>query len=110
MSVIAHANEIYVSHIFAVMGMMIAINNAVTPAYMSDRFEHFGQGKIMGLQTSLFFLANVIMALAGSFIAILSADAIMYCAGLIMLSSLIWLFLSGEVAHLKSKQPLISPG
>ena len=93
----------------AIMGMMIAINNAVTPAYMSDRFEHFGQGKVMGLQTSLFFLANVIMAILGSFIAILSVDAIMYCAGLIMLASLLWLFASGETVHLKSEQIAKSP-
>ena len=42
---------------------------------MSDRFET--TGKVMGLQT-LFFLGNVIMAIAGSLIAILSIDAILY--------------------------------
>ena len=109
MIIIALAREMLVYVLFAVMGMMIAINNAVTPAYMSDRFEHFGQGKVMGLQTSLFFLANVIMAILGSFIAILSVDAIMYCAGFLMLASLVWLFASGETVHLKSEQAVKSP-
>ena len=110
MIMIAVASEVIVYILFAVMGMMIAINNSVTPAYMSDRFEHFGQGKVMGLQTSLFFLANVIMAIAGSFIAIVSVDAIMYFAGLLMLVSLVWLFASGETTYLKSEQIIKSPG
>jgi MFS family permease len=86
---------------FALMGMTIAVNNAVTPTYMSDRFEHFGQGKVMGLQTSLFFLANVIMAIAGGLIAMFNVNAIMLGAGLLMLVSLSWLFMSGEATELK---------
>ncbi len=102
MFLLIFADETGVFYLFAIMGMMIAVNNAVTPAYMSDRFESFGQGKVMGLQTSLFFLANVIMAVAGAFIALFDVNAIMYCAGGIMLGSVIWLFVSGETIHLKT--------
>ncbi len=91
--------------LFALMGMTIAVNNAVTLTYMSDRFEHFGQGKVMGLQTSLFFLGNVIMAIAGSLIAILSIDAILYGAGIIMLSALFTLYASGETNQLILSKP-----
>ena len=78
------------------MGTFIAINNAVTPTYISDRFGHFGQGKVMGLQTSLFFLGNVIMAIMGSVVSLLSVDATMIAASGLFLLSIIWFILSGE--------------
>ena len=70
---------------------------------MSDRFESFGQGKIMGLQTSLFFLANVIMAIIGALIAMMSVDATMIAASVIMFISFIWFFVTGESSQLKNQ-------
>ena len=102
MTMVIYSNEMMVMLLFGIMGMTIAVINAVTPTYMSDRFEHFGQGKIMGLQTSLFFLSNVIMALVGSIIAVLDVDAIMLSSGALILSALIWLFVTGESRELAS--------
>jgi predicted MFS family arabinose efflux permease len=94
-------NAVFV--LYALIGTTIAIINAVTPTYMSDRFESFGQGKIMGLQTSLFFLANVVMAIIGALIAMMSVDATMIAASVIMFLSLVWFFVTGESSQLKSQ-------
>ncbi len=78
---------------FVIIGFLIALNNAVTPTYMSERFGGYGQGKIMGLQTSIFCLTNVIVAILGSVIAVLSIQATMVMAGLLVLSSFVWFLL-----------------
>ena len=76
--------------LFAFIGFLIALNNAVTPAYMSQRFGGYGQGKVMGLQTAVFCLTNVIMALLGSVIAVFSITATMIVAGGLVLCSTSW--------------------
>ncbi len=96
MLLLTYSNENMIYALFGLMGAFIAINNAVTPTYMSDRFGHFGQGKVMGLQTSLFFLGNVIMAIMGSLVSLLSVDATMIAASGLFLLSVIWFILSGE--------------
>ncbi|MCP4414803.1 MAG: MFS transporter [Gammaproteobacteria bacterium] len=96
MLLLTYSTENIVYVLFGLMGAFIAINNAVTPTYMSDRFGHFGQGKVMGLQTSLFFLGNVIMAIMGSLVSLLSVDATMIAASGLFLLSVIWFILSGE--------------
>lgn len=98
---ISSENAVFV--LYALIGTTIAIINAVTPTYMSDRFESFGQGKIMGLQTSLFFFANVVMAIIGALIAMMSVDATMIAASMIMFMSFIWFFVTGESSQLKSQ-------
>ncbi|MCP4273368.1 MAG: MFS transporter, partial [Gammaproteobacteria bacterium] len=96
MLLLTYSTEKIIYTLFGLMGAFIAINNAVTPTYMSDRFGHFGQGKVMGLQTSLFFLGNVIMAIMGSLVSLLSVDATMIAASGLFLLSVIWFILSGE--------------
>ncbi len=96
MLLLTYSTENIIYTLFGLMGAFIAINNAVTPTYMSDRFGHFGQGKVMGLQTSLFFLGNVIMAIMGSLVSLLSVDATMIAASGLFLLSVIWFILSGE--------------
>jgi len=93
---LTYSTENIIYALFGLMGTFIAINNAVTPTYISDRFGHFGQGKVMGLQTSLFFLGNVIMAIMGSVVSLLSVDATMLAASGLFLLSIIWFILSGE--------------
>ena len=84
-------DTIYV--LFAIIGFLIALNNTVTPTYMSERFGHYGQGKVMGLQTSIFCLTNVIVAILGSVIAVLSIQATMIMSGLLILSAFLWFIL-----------------
>ncbi|HEY8975236.1 MAG TPA: MFS transporter [Burkholderiaceae bacterium] len=63
------------------MGVPTALYNAVMPAWMSERFAGHGQGRIMGLLSTIFCVANVIVALAGGWIALLSTRWIMALGG-----------------------------
>jgi DHA1 family tetracycline resistance protein-like MFS transporter len=76
--------------LFSTVGFLIALNNTVTPTYMSQRFGKYGQGKVMGLQTAMFCLSNVIISLLGSLLAILSITATMMTGGLLVLIAIIW--------------------
>ncbi len=60
---------------------------------MSERFGSYGQGKVMGLQTSIFCLTNVVVAILGSVIAVLSIQATMIMAGLLVLFAFVWFLL-----------------
>ena len=63
------------------MGFPTAMYNAVMPAWMSERFAHHGQGRIMGLLSTIFCVSNVIVALGGGWIALLSTRWIMALGG-----------------------------
>jgi len=64
------------------LGVPTALYNAVLPAWMSERFAAHGQGRVMGLLSTLFCVANVSVALAGGAIALLSTRWIMGLGGL----------------------------
>lgn len=63
------------------MGFPTAMYNAVMPAWMSERFAQHGQGRIMGLLSTIFCVSNVAVALAGGWIALLSTRWIMALGG-----------------------------
>jgi len=63
------------------MGVPTALYNAVMPAWMSERFAEHGQGRIMGLLSTIFCVSNVVVALAGGWIALLSTRWIMALGG-----------------------------
>ncbi len=63
------------------MGFPTAMYNAVMPAWMSERFAEHGQGRVMGLLSTIFCVANVAVALAGGWIALLSTRWIMALGG-----------------------------
>ena len=69
--------------IFVIMAMGIptAMYNAVMPAWMSERFAEHGQGRIMGLLSTIFCVANVVVALGGGWLALLSTRWIMALGG-----------------------------
>lgn len=79
--------------LFALMGATIALENGVFPAFMSATYGHYGQGRIMGLLTTNFCLANVVMAIAGAGLALLGGKWVMWCASLLFLVSALWLAL-----------------
>jgi len=64
------------------MGVPTALYNAVMPAWMSERFAEYGQGRIMGLLSTIFCVSNVIVALGGGWLALLSTRWIMALGGL----------------------------
>ena len=63
------------------MGFPTAMYNAVMPAWMSERFARHGQGRIMGLLSTIFCVSNVVVALTGGWIALLSTRWIMAFGG-----------------------------
>ncbi|NTS77286.1 MFS transporter [Catenovulum sp. SM1970] len=78
---------------FPITGCFIALVNGMMPVYFSERFGEFGQGRIMGLLTSTFCLANVVMALLGGIIALLSPlYSIFFGAVLILFSMFLFKF------------------
>jgi DHA1 family tetracycline resistance protein-like MFS transporter len=70
--------------IFVIMAMGIptAMYNAVMPAWMSERFAEHGQGRIMGLLSTIFCVANVIVALGGGWLSLVSTRWVMALGGL----------------------------
>jgi hypothetical protein len=54
---------------------------------MSERFADHGQGRVMGLLTTTFCIANVLIALIGSSLALLSVRSVMALGGLCCISA-----------------------
>jgi MFS family permease len=69
------------------MGLPPALYNAVVPAWVSERFAVHGQGRAMGLLSTVFCVANVIVALAGGWIALLSVRWIMGLGGVFCIAA-----------------------
>lgn len=78
--------------VFTLMGATIALENGIFPAFMSAEYGHYGQGRIMGLLTTNFCLANVIMALVGALLALLGGRWVIWSASLLFLLSGLWLW------------------
>ena len=64
------------------MGVPTALYNAVMPAWMSERFAEHGQGRIMGLLSTIFCVANVVVALGGGWLSLVSTRWVMALGGL----------------------------
>lgn len=47
------------------MGVPIALYNAVLPTHLAARYMHLGQGRVMGMMTTWFCIANVVISLVG---------------------------------------------
>ena len=62
-------------------GSAQSLYNAVLPAWMSEHFAEHGQGRVMGLLTTTFCMANVLIALIGSALALLSVRSVMALGG-----------------------------
>jgi MFS family permease len=67
--------------VIVALGLPTALYNAVLPAWMSERFAAHGQGRVMGLMQTIFCVANVVIAVAGGWIALLSTRWIMGLGG-----------------------------
>jgi MFS transporter, DHA1 family, tetracycline resistance protein len=69
----------------AALGLPLAVYNAYMPAWVSSRFAEHGQGRVMGLLTTIFCFANVLVALAGGLLSLWNVRAVMAlgaaCAG-----------------------------
>jgi len=63
------------------LGIPLSFYNALMPAWMSERFAAHGQGRVMGLLTTVFCLSNTMIALIGGVLGMLSARWIMLLGG-----------------------------
>ena len=59
--------------LFAGLGAMIALNNSSFPDYMTERFAAAGTGRVVGLISTNFYAANVVIAIVGSTLALLGS-------------------------------------
>jgi MFS transporter, DHA1 family, tetracycline resistance protein len=59
------------------LGLPLAVYNAFMPAWVSSRFAHHGQGRVMGLLTTIFCTANVVVALAGGALSLWNVRTVM---------------------------------
>ncbi|GMG87118.1 MFS transporter [Biformimicrobium ophioploci] len=75
---------------FACVGVAIAFVNGAFPSLMSARFGERGEGRVMGLLVTSFCLANVLMALGGSLLAMLNIHWPMLLAGVLCLLAAGW--------------------
>ncbi len=61
----------------ALFGVPNAIYNAVIPGWCAERFGYLGQGAVMGLLSTTFCLANILMALTGSVLTLFDTRLIL---------------------------------
>lgn len=54
-----------------------AVYNAVMPAWCAERFGHLGQGAVMGLLSTIFCLANILMAALGAVLTLVDTRLIL---------------------------------
>ena len=59
------------------LGLPLAIYSALLPAWVSSRFAHHGQGRMMGLLTTIFCFSNVAIALAGGALSLWTVRSVM---------------------------------
>ncbi|WGL18470.1 MFS transporter [Microbulbifer bruguierae] len=76
--------------LFAIIGIGIATVNGVFPAIMAERFEQYGQGRVMGLLTANFCLTSALIALGGSGLALVGSEWTLILGGLLCLASATW--------------------
>ena len=84
--------------LFALIGVGIATVNGVFPATMSERFEHYGQGRVMGLLTANFCLTSTLIALLGSSVALLGSQWTLILGGLLCIAGAGWFALAQRTA------------
>ena len=58
-------------------GIPNAFYNAVVPGWCADRFGSYGQGAVMGLLSTIFCIANIMMALAGSVLTLIDTRLVL---------------------------------
>ncbi|MBY6185989.1 MFS transporter [Marinobacter hydrocarbonoclasticus] len=68
---------------FVLMGSGIALYNAMLPSYLAERGGSHGQGALMGLMATSFFLGNVLMAVVGSALSLWDTRLVLSLSGLL---------------------------
>ena len=58
-------------------GLPNSFYNALLPSWCAEQFGHHGQGAVMGLISTTFCVANILMALAGSVLTLIDTRLIL---------------------------------
>lgn len=58
-------------------GLPMSYYNAVVPGWCAERYGGYGQGAVMGLLSTTFCLANILMAIAGSLLALIDTRLVL---------------------------------
>ncbi|HBI70305.1 MAG TPA: MFS transporter, partial [Massilia sp.] len=64
-------------------GLPHAYYNATLQGWSADQFAAHGQGAVMGLLSTTFCLANIVMALAGGVLALVDTRLVLIVGGLL---------------------------
>jgi len=64
-------------------GLPHAYYNATMQGWAADRFAAHGQGAVMGLLSTIFCLANILMALAGAVLTLIDTRLVLVVGGLL---------------------------
>ena len=64
-------------------GVPNAFYNAIVPAWCADRFGGYGNGAVMGLLSTTFSLANILMAAVGSILTLIDTRLILMLGALL---------------------------
>ncbi len=64
-------------------GIPNAFYNAIVPNWCADRFGHYGQGAVMGLISTIFCIANILMALAGAVLTLIDTRLVLMLGALL---------------------------
>ena len=90
-----------------VFGIPNAVYNAVMPAWCAERFGNLGQGAVMGLLSTIFCLANIMMALAGAVLTLIDTRLILLL-GAGLTASAAWRISHWNRLKLDSARPALS--
>jgi predicted MFS family arabinose efflux permease len=81
----------FVPLVFVTFGMAISINGGCFPEYMAERFADEGSGRVMGLLITNFCFGNMLIALAGSVIALMGSQWTLLFGALLCALAALWL-------------------
>lgn len=73
--------------VIVLLGLPLALYNALMPAWCSERFARYGQGSVMGLLSTAFCLASVVVSLTGGLLAVLDTRLVMLVGGMVCLGA-----------------------
>ncbi|CAM2065572.1 MFS transporter [Sulfidibacter corallicola] len=100
------SNAFWIYPIFMLIGAGNALGNGVVPAHLSENYGHLGEGRVMGLQTTIFCFTNVIVSILGSAVALLSTNLALWLGAIAMSSAFLCLDRFGATAS----EPMTADG
>lgn len=108
LTALVFAPEALIPLLFAGLGMLLAINGSSFPEYMAERFHAEGAGRIMGLVSTNFYAANVLIAIVGSVIALVGSEWSLLTGAVLCACAVVWLLVVAP-PHLPVRPAELAP-